>query len=119
MNPCDLTVGAGVKAVVCVADNIEIDPTKWSIPFAIVPLPDNVVYSTLERATVMAVLKGWANVGLTPLLIMCRAGLSRSACFAASWIAEVEDIPLDEAVEKVRHARAACFPHATMVEQFR
>lgn len=115
---------AGVKAVLCVADNVDICPAAYPLPFLRVPMSDNTALEHWQVETPLAFMRMCVESELHPFFIMCRAGQSRSAAFAAAWLTMTEGLAYTVAMDKVRAVRPDVFPHplpwqqiaATLVE---
>ncbi len=81
MTACDQLEGA--RAIICVAHDLDIDPNRYAVPFYRIPIVDN---SPIHHCTIALALQAMQSCLIcqhTPFIIMCRAGLSRSASFAA------------------------------------
>ena len=102
---------AGVQAVLCVAHNVDICPTAYSMPFCRVPMSDNAQLEPWQIGTALGFMRMCASEGIVPLFIMCRAGQSRSAAFAAAWLTMMEGCAYTDAMERVRAVRPNVFPH--------
>lgn len=101
----------GAKAIIAVADNLDIDPNRYDVPFFRIPLADNCDLDPGTIGFALDAMKSCKNRGLLPFILMCRAGQSRSASFAALWLAWKEGIPYQQAMTLVRDIRKEVFPH--------
>ena len=113
----DYIINAGVKAVFCVADNCDICPTQYPLPFFRFPYADNVRLSEGQIGVPLKMMLTATGMGVTPIVVLCRAGLSRSVAFAALWFSYRRGIEFQEAVRRIREIRPGAFPHQLMIDQ--
>jgi len=112
----------GAKIIIAVADNLDIDPNRYDVPFYRIPLADNADIDPRKIILALRAMEACAETGFVPFLLMCRAGQSRSPAFAALWLSAKERIPYGEAMKRVLAIRGDCFPHERtwrQLEEFR
>ncbi len=102
---------AGVRAVLCVASDVDICPNAYPMPFLRVPMSDACPLAEWQVRTPLAFLRLCKAEALRPVYVMCRAGLSRSAAFVAAGLVLWHGMSYDEAMDHIRSVRPDCFPH--------
>ena len=109
----------GVRVVLAVAHDLDICPNAYHVPFFRFPIQDNVGLDIQVMAMPVVIAETLLASGVKPLLFMCRAGLSRSASFAALTIARARHVGWDVACQRVKVVRQEVFPRPEFTEQFR
>ena len=100
----------GAKAIIAVADNLDIDPNRYAVPFFRIPIEDNADINPSTIALIFQAMKSCHECNHLPFIVMCRAGMSRSASFAALWLTWRHGFSYQEAMRKVKSIRTDTFP---------
>jgi len=101
----------GAKAIIAVADNLDIDPNRYDVPFFRFPIEDDSHIDPRMISLVFTAMRSCVECFCAPFLLMCRAGQSRSPSFAALWLSWSKGCSYQEAMKRIRELRTETFPH--------
>lgn len=115
----DVLMGDGIKAAICVAHDSDISFARYMLPYFTVAMADNTRFEQWQIEAPLGLMTMCLRLSLTPFLVYCRAGLSRSAAFAALWLTWREHMSYDDALARVRSLCANACMHDIVWQQLR